>query len=59
MTKVIYAGFPMLLCENEDCNTVKGFWSFILDFHFNGYFIGYEGNYFKGLYYFLFRGDEI
>lgn len=54
--KVIYAGFPMKLCEDQNCSTLWGFWSFIPGLYFNGMFIEYEGSYLGGLWYFLF-GD--
>lgn len=49
MEKVIYLGLPMRLCSNEECNTVCGFWTFVLDFYFDGYFYYYEGNYLRAL----------
>jgi hypothetical protein len=43
--RVLYAGFPMWLCSNEDCNYVSGFWSFICDWiPFNGVFFAYKDN---------------
>ena len=49
--KVIYAGFPMKLCENNKCSTLTGFWSFIPTYilPFNGWFYVYEGSYIKAL----------
>lgn len=52
--KVIYLGFPMLLCEDETCNTIDGFFSFIPEFWFNGMFFYYEGSYLVALYHWLF-----
>lgn len=53
LIKVIYAGLPMKLCENESCNSVYGFWSFVPELYFNGYFVAYEGSYFKALWFWL------
>lgn len=55
---VIYAGFPMRLCSNGDCNNLTGFWSFIPMFidpvlPFNGMFLVYEKNYLESLFYWL------
>lgn len=33
-----YRIFPMWLCENDSCGHVWGFWSFALNFHFDGEF---------------------
>lgn len=52
--KVIYLGFPMLLCENEHCNQIDGFWSFIPELWFNGAFFYYEESYLEGLFHWLF-----
>jgi hypothetical protein len=54
MWKVIYAGFPMWLCSNEDCNCVEGFWSFFIELidpiiPFNGMFYRYRGFYIQAL----------
>jgi hypothetical protein len=56
MVNVIYAGFPMYLCSDDDCNTVDGFWSEIMEYlPFNGMFFVYKGNYWKALYRWLFN----
>lgn len=55
MLRVIYYGLPHYLCEDEYCNTVCGFWNNITVWlPFNGNFFVYEGNYFKGLFQWLF-----
>ena len=57
--KVIYMGIPVKLCMNENCNTVWGFWSFIMTWiPFNGYFTVYEGNYFVELFYWIFDNEK-
>ena len=56
VVKAIYLGFPMKLCVNEKCNLVYGFWSWILKYHFNGFFMVYEGFYFSALINWL-KGD--
>lgn len=53
VSKVLYYGFPMKLCDNQDCNCVTGFWQWIHNFHFDGFFIGYTGSYFSGLWFWL------
>lgn len=55
MWKVIYAGFPMRLCSNEECNNVSGFWSFVIDLldpilPFNGMFYRYGNWYIPALF---------
>lgn len=46
--KVLYAGFPMLLCSKCDC--VEGFWSFVLGYlPFNGEFFWYDEGYLRAL----------
>lgn len=51
--KVIYAGFPMRLCANEQCGCCFGFWAWILEIvPFNGWFLQYD-NYWSGLWEFL------
>jgi hypothetical protein len=49
--KVIFAGFPMILCSDEDCACLWGFWSFVPLYicPFNGVFYRYEDNYLKAL----------
>jgi hypothetical protein len=48
ISKAIYAGWPLLFCE--DCNCIFGFFAWIMDIlPFNGYFLLYEGPYLKGL----------
>lgn len=64
MMRVIYFGFPMWLCPDEVCGAVDGFWSFLPEylnwFELDGYFMffAYEGNYFQGMYHYLFDGEE-
>lgn len=53
-SRVLYAGFPMWLCE--ECSTVCGFWSFILSWHFDGCFMAYDGSYLRALWAYL-RGE--
>jgi len=49
--KVIYYGFPMRICENENCNCLFGVCFNIVEyFPFNGYLFTYEGSYLKALY---------
>ncbi|MDD2853868.1 MAG: hypothetical protein PHY09_18425 [Desulfuromonadaceae bacterium] len=45
--KVIYAGFPMKMCD--DCSTLWGFWAIIPALYFHGYLFIYEESYLKGL----------
>jgi hypothetical protein len=64
--RVIYFGFPMWLCMDEECSTVWGFWSFMIDsFPMIGEdedgdpcwaFFVYEGNYLKGLWQWMMAG---
>ena len=54
--KVIYFGFPMLLCSDRDCNCLWGFWSWIPNLYFNGAFMTYEGHYLPALWFWL-TGD--
>lgn len=59
MSKVIYMGFPMRLCESDLCGyRVAGFWSWVTEWHFNGIFWGYEGSYFPALWDWLFAPTE-
>ena len=61
--KVIYYGMPHLLCEDDSCNCLFGFWSNITTLlPFNGIFMQYEGSYFIALFYWLkdgFKNEEI
>ena len=42
--RVIYSGFPLWLCREDECSLVWGFWSFIFVFiPFNGWFYAYDG----------------
>ena len=54
--KVIYAGFPMKLCTDNECRCLWGFWSFIPHVSFNGFFFTYEGSYLPALWTWL-TGD--
>jgi hypothetical protein len=52
--RVIYMGFPMWLCSNEECSCLFGFWSFVADLlpisdgeHFA--FLAYDGWYLPAL----------
>lgn len=58
--RVIYMGFPMKACSNEECSLMWGFWDFILDlFGFDGNLMVYECNYFRALYlWFTDDGEE-
>lgn len=57
--KVIYYGLPMLLCTEDFCSCLYGFWSFVAEFlPFNGYFYTYEGSYIKALYRWLTQGEN-
>jgi len=49
MYQVIYMGFPMWLCSDNECNVVMGFWSFLVEFWFNGFFYKYKDSYFRAL----------
>ena len=53
MTKVIFAGFPMMLCNDDDCSTVTGFWSWVatisIELGAPPAFAPYEGNYWYAL----------
>jgi len=58
MEKVIYAGLPGRLCENEDCNALSGPAVWIAELYFNGMFFHYVGNYFVALWYWLTNNEE-
>lgn len=48
--KVIYAGLPARLCNNESCSALfSGFAEIISLLPFNGMFLVYEGSYWKAL----------
>lgn len=57
--KVIYYGLPMRFCfsnteRGRDCNSLYGFWSWIASYlPFNGWFMTYQGSYFKALWHWL------
>lgn len=59
MKKVIYAGLPGRLCENEDCNLLTGPALWIAEVYFNGMFFQYEGNYFSALWHWLTDKEEL
>ena len=47
VSRVIYAGFPMWICDH-DCSRLWGAWSFVLAWGlvpFNGVFFNYDGWY--------------
>jgi len=57
--KVIYFGFPVLLCRNKYCNCLYGFWSFVIEhLPYNGYLMSYEGSYCLALYHWLFNNSR-
>lgn len=56
-TKVIYMGFPMRLCKCGEHHVI-GFWSFILEIHFDGVFFKYEGAYLLALWNWLTKPME-
>jgi hypothetical protein len=41
MSKAMFMGFPMRLCDNRQCNSVRGFWIWILNIYFDGRMIVY------------------
>jgi len=50
-SKVLYMGIPVRLCNDRNCNTVFGFWSWLMALvPFNGFFFVYEGSYLKAMY---------
>lgn len=52
--KVIYFGFPVLLCQDIECNCMFGFWSNITQYlPYNGYLLSYESSYWNALKHFL------
>ena len=57
--QVIYGGFPMKYCTNQDCSNLSGFWSWIGYLYWNGVLFPYAGNYFVGLYNWLTNDYEI
>lgn len=52
---VIYLGFPMYLCSDDQCNAVWGFWCWVVEIYFNGYFHVYYGSYCDALWEWLFE----
>lgn len=57
--KVLYAGIPFKLCNNEQCNTIFGLGSYLITLlPFNGMLVEYEGNYFEALWFFLTYEEE-
>ena len=56
--KVIYLGFPMHLCKDDNCNCVWGFWSWVTIPWFNGVFLEYEGSYWSALWHWCFGEQE-
>lgn len=49
--KVIYFGFPILLCKDEYCSCMYGFWSSAAKFFpHNGWLMAYEGSYWIALF---------
>ena len=57
--RVIYMGFPMLLCSIDDCNCLWGFWSWITAIHFDGNFMEYKGSYLLALRHWLFSDMKV
>ena len=55
--KVIYMGFPMKLCGDDQCNCLGGFWSWVPALWFNGWFMQYDGCYLPALWEWLFGGQ--
>lgn len=55
--RIIYMGFPMWFCSNEECNCCWGFWSWVPTLFFNGWIMPYEGRYLPALWAWL-RGDQ-
>lgn len=51
--KALYAGLPLKLCVNEDCHTVTGLGSWLVEIWYNGVFFPYFGSYWKTLYHWL------
>jgi hypothetical protein len=56
--KVIYMGFPMMLCQDEHCSCIWGFWSWVPTLWFNGALMQYEGSYWPALWYWMFGNGE-
>ncbi len=53
--KVIYYGLPHLLCEDDQCNCLFGFWSDLThSLPFNGWLYAYTGSYLPALIKWLF-----
>lgn len=50
--KVIYAGFPMRLCSNKECNAIEGFWWWVATLVPVSTFVffRYKGSYLEGVY---------
>ncbi len=52
-------GAPMLLCQNEECSCVFGFWARLLDIvPCNGWFMTYDKGYVDALWCWLTGGAE-
>lgn len=58
-TKAIFAGFPVRLCESEECRCCFGFWAWVVGnlVPFNGWFMVYHGSYWRALWAWLTRND--
>lgn len=50
-SKAIFAGFPVLLCDEVECRCLFGFWSWVPGnlFPFNGWLMLYTGSYLRAL----------
>lgn len=57
--KIIYYGLPMRFCEDEACNCMFGFWSFVAGhLPFNGFIMVYDGAYLPALWHWLTCREE-
>jgi len=56
--KVIYFGFPMKMCKDEECGCGWGFWAWIPGIYYTGYCMSYTGPYLKALWFWLFHIPE-
>lgn len=52
--KVIYFGLPVLICADEECSCMFGFWSRIASWlPYNGWMMTYDGAYLPALWHWL------
>lgn len=57
--RVIYMGFPLLLCSDEECSCLFGWWMWLMDHvPYNGWFMTYEGSYWPALWAWLTNWGE-